>query len=41
MNSTRKIEILVGTLFVLGLLAFLALAMNVSNLSSWTSEKGL
>ena len=40
MSSTRRIEILVGALFVLGLLALLALAMNVSNLSSLTSDKG-
>lgn len=40
MVSSRKIEILVGVLFVLGAIAFFALAMNVSNLTSLTSDKG-
>ena len=40
MVSPRKIEILVGALFVLGMIAFFALAMNVSNLTSLTSDKG-
>lgn len=40
MGSSRKIEILVGALFVLGLLAIFVLAMRVSNLSGLTSEKG-
>jgi phospholipid/cholesterol/gamma-HCH transport system substrate-binding protein len=40
MVSSRKIEILVGLLFVLGAIAFFALAMNVSNLTSLTSDKG-
>ena len=39
MGSSKKIEILVGALFVLGLIAFFALAMNVSNLTSLTSDK--
>ena len=40
MVSSRKIEILVGALFVFGVIAFFALAMNVSNLTSLTSDKG-
>jgi len=40
MGSSKKIEILVGALFVLGVLAFVALALNVSNLSSLSSDKG-
>ena len=40
MGSSRKIEILVGTFVVLALLAFFALAMNMSNLSSLGSQKG-
>ena len=40
MGSSRKIEILVGFLVILGLLAFFALAMNISNLTSFTSDKG-
>ena len=40
MVSPRKIEILVGALFVLGMIAFFTLAMNVSNLTSLTSDKG-
>ena len=40
MGSSRKVEILVGAFFILGLLAFLALVMKVSNLISLTSDKG-
>jgi len=40
MGSSRKVEILVGTFFVFGLLAFVALALNVSNLTSLGSDKG-
>ncbi len=40
MGSSKKIEILVGALFVLGLIAFFALAMNVSNLTSLTTDRG-
>ncbi len=40
MGSSRKIEILVGFLVILGLLAFFALAMNISHLTSFTSDKG-
>jgi phospholipid/cholesterol/gamma-HCH transport system substrate-binding protein len=40
MNSSRRIEIMVGAFFVFGLLAFIALALNVSNLSSLSSDKG-
>lgn len=40
MGSSRKAEILVGTLFVLGILALFVLAINVSNLSSFTANKG-
>lgn len=40
MGSSRKVEILVGAFFILGLLAFLALVMKVSNLTSLTSDKG-
>lgn len=40
MGSSRTMEILVGTLFVLGIVALFALAMNVSNLSSLSTDKG-
>jgi phospholipid/cholesterol/gamma-HCH transport system substrate-binding protein len=40
MGSSRNIEILVGTFFVLGVLALFALAMNVSNLTSLATDKG-
>ncbi len=40
MGSSRTAEITVGILFVLGALALFALAMNVSNLSSFNAEKG-
>ncbi|MEE9325682.1 MAG: outer membrane lipid asymmetry maintenance protein MlaD [Cocleimonas sp.] len=40
MNSSRRIEIMVGAFFVFGVLAFIALALNVSNLSSLTSDTG-
>lgn len=40
MGSSRKIEILVGALFVFGTIALIALAMNVSNLTSFNKEKG-
>jgi phospholipid/cholesterol/gamma-HCH transport system substrate-binding protein len=40
MGTSRKVEILVGTFVVLAVLAFAGLAMNVSNLSSLTSDKG-
>ena len=40
MGSSRKAEILVGALFVLGILALFALAMNMSNLSSLSADKG-
>lgn len=40
MNSSKKVEVLVGTLFVLAILAFIFLALNVSNLSKISSSKG-
>lgn len=40
MDSSRKTEIFVGAFVVLALLAFFALAMNISNLGSLTSNKG-
>lgn len=40
MNSSRKIEILVGTLFIMGILAIVFLALNVSNFSSLGSNHG-
>ncbi len=40
MGSSRKAEILVGLLFVLGVLALFALAMNMSNLSRFSADKG-
>jgi len=40
MNSSKKIEVLVGALFVSAILAFVFLALNVSNLSNLSSSKG-
>jgi len=40
MGSSRKIEILVGIFVVLGLSAFVAMALNISNLNSLSSDKG-
>jgi len=40
MNSSKKVEVLVGTLFVIAILAFVFLALNVSNFSSISSGKG-
>ena len=40
MNSSRKVEILVGTLFVIAMLALIFLALNVSNFSGLSSSKG-
>ena len=40
MGSTRKIEIMVGALMLVALLAFLVLAMKVTNLGSFTSRQG-
>ncbi len=40
MVSSRKIEILVGIFVVLGLTAFIIMALNISNLSSLSSAKG-
>ncbi|WP_299879365.1 outer membrane lipid asymmetry maintenance protein MlaD [uncultured Cocleimonas sp.] len=40
MGSSRTAEITVGALFVLGVLALFALAMNVSNISSFSADKG-
>ncbi len=40
MGSTRKIEILVGLLMLVALLAFLALAFKISNLASFTTQQG-
>jgi len=40
MGSSRKIEILVGVFVVLGLTAFIVMALNISNLSSFSSDKG-
>ncbi len=40
MVSSRKIEILVGIFVVLGLTAFIVMALNISNLSSLSSAKG-
>ena len=40
MNSSRKVEVLVGALFVMAILAFIFLALNVSNFSSLSSGKG-
>lgn len=40
MSSSKKIEVLVGTLFVLAVLALIFLALNVSNFSNVSSGKG-
>ncbi len=40
MNSSKKVEVLVGALFVMAILAFVYLALNVSNFSSISSGKG-
>ncbi len=40
MGSSRKIEILVGTFVLLGLIAFVLMALNISNLTSLSSDKG-
>ena len=38
--NTRKIEILVGLFVAAAIVAFFMLAMNVSNMSSYTGDKG-
>ena len=40
MGSSRKTEITVGSFVLLGLLALVYLALNVSNLSGFSSDKG-
>ena len=40
MNSSKKIEVLVGALFIMGILAFVFMALNVSNFSGLSSNKG-
>jgi len=40
MNSSKKIELLVGILFVFALLALVFLALNVSNFSGVSASKG-
>ncbi len=40
MGSSRKIEILVGLFVVLGLAALVVMALNISNLTSLSSDKG-
>ena len=40
MNSSKKIELLVGMLFVFALLALVFLALNVSNFSGVSASKG-
>jgi phospholipid/cholesterol/gamma-HCH transport system substrate-binding protein len=40
MNSSRKTEIFVGAFVLMALLAFFALAMNISNLGSLGADKG-
>ena len=40
MGSSRKVEILVGFFVLMAVLAFFVMAMNISNLSSWSSDKG-
>lgn len=40
MTSSRKIEILVGMFVILGLFAFVVMALNISNLTSLSSDKG-
>ena len=40
MGISKKVEILVGAFVVLALLAFVVMAMNMSNLTSLTNSKG-
>ncbi len=40
MGSSKKVEIMVGLFVVLALLAFVVMALNISNLSSLSSDKG-
>ena len=40
MGSSRKVEITVGAFVLLGLLALAYLALNISNLSGFSSDKG-
>ncbi len=40
MNSSKKVEVLVGALFVMATLALIFLALNVSNFSKLSSGKG-
>lgn len=40
MNSSKKIEVLVGALFLMAVLALVFLALNVSNFSGLSSSKG-
>lgn len=40
MGSSRKIEVLVGLFVVMGVVAFFVMAMNISNFSGWSSDKG-
>jgi len=40
MNSSKKVEVMVGALFVMATLALIFLALNVSNFSSLNSGKG-
>lgn len=40
MNSSKKVEVLVGALFLMAILAFVFLALNVSNFSGLSSNKG-
>jgi len=40
MNSSKKIEVLVGALFLMAVLAFVFLALNVSNFSGISASKG-
>ena len=40
MGFSRKAEVMVGLFVVLGLIAFIALAMNISNLTSFSSNRG-
>ncbi|MGK0271799.1 MAG: phospholipid/cholesterol/gamma-HCH transport system substrate-binding protein [Cocleimonas sp.] len=40
MNSSKKVEVLVGALFVMAMLALVFLALNASNFSGLSSSKG-
>ena len=40
MNSSKKVEVLVGALFLLAMLAMVFLTLNVSNFSGFNSNKG-